>query len=111
MKVARGRPPPGPPFAQSGNTTELGKCGATPEGLPNRVGRPALGPKPQNPSLLLAGPGPARPSPTPHFYRRAWAGPAPQIPHFYRRASGPPSPPKSLTFIDGARPPQTPHFY
>ena len=31
------------------------------------MGRPALGPLPQNPSLLLAGP-----------------GPAPQIPHFYR---------------------------
>ena len=80
------------------------------EGLPKRVGRPALGPLPQNPSLLLAGPGPARPSLTPHFYRRARAGPAPQIPHFYRRALGPPGPPKSLTFIDGARAVQIPHF-
>ena len=81
------------------------------EGLPKRVGQPALGPLPQNPSLLLAGPGPARPSPTPHFYRRARAGPAWQIPHLYRRALGPPGPPKSLTFIDGAWPAQTPHFY
>ena len=34
-----------------------------------------------------------------------WASSAPQIPHFYRRALGPLGPPKSLTFIDGARPP------
>ena len=54
---------------------------------------------------FLAGPGPARPSATPHFYRRTRAGPAPQIPHFYRRALRPHGPPKSLTFIDGAQPP------
>ena len=40
------------------------------------LGRPG----PPNPSLLSTGPGPARPTQIPHFYR--W-GQAPQTPHFY----------------------------
>ena len=101
------------------------------EGLPKRVGQPALGPLPQNPSLLLAGPGPALPKPlllstgpgrpgppNPSLLSTGLGRPGPQIPHFYRRALGPRGPPKSLTFIDGARPPkpltsigQSPRFY
>ena len=58
--------------------------------------------------------------------RQPWAGPSPQILHSYRQGLGrpgapnpsflwtqrsQPAPPKSFTFIDGAGPPQTPHFY
>ena len=45
----------------------------------------------KTPSLLLAGPGPAQPIPSPHLYRQGL---------------GPARPPKSLTFIDGARHPK-----
>ena len=53
---------------------------------------PALGqPSLPNPSLASTGPGPARPT---------------QTPHFYLLALGQGDPPKSLTFIDRARPTQ-----
>ena len=99
------------------------------EGLPNRVGRPALGPAHQIPHFYRQGlgrPGPPKPSllstglgrPGPPNPSLLSTGPGPQIPHFYRRALGQPGPAKSLTFIDRARPPkpltsigQTPHFY
>ena len=75
------------------------------------AGEPFL--QPQNPSLLPAGPGPAWPYPTPHFYQEARASPDSQThPSLLSTGSGPARPTQILHFfIGGARPFQTPHFY
>ena len=68
-----------------------------------------------NPSLLSTGPGPARSSPTPHFYQRALGRPGPPETFTFidRPWAGPALPKPSLlsTGPGPARPSPTPHFY